>query len=49
LVEVATKAKPMPNEFINDEGNFVTDKFRDYISPLIGELPRYANLEYHKA
>ena len=49
LVEVATKAKPMPNEFINAEGNFVTDKFRDYISPLIGELPRYANLEYHKA
>ena len=49
LVEVATKAKPMPNEFINDEGNFVTDTFRDYISPLIGELPQYANLEYHKA
>lgn len=49
LLEVAIKAKPMPNEFINDEGNFVTDKFRDYISPLIGDLPRYANLEYHKA
>ena len=49
LVEVAIKAKPMPNEFINAEGNFVTDTFRDYISPLIGELPQYANLEYHKA
>ena len=49
LLEVAIKAKPMPNEFINAEGNFVTDTFRDYISPLIGELPRYANLEYHKA
>jgi 6-phosphofructokinase 1 len=49
LVEVAIKAKPMPNEFINAEGNFVTDTFRDYISPLIGELPQYANLECHKA
>jgi len=49
LLEVAIKTKPMPNKFINDEGNFVTDTFRDYISPLIGELPQYANLEYHKA
>jgi 6-phosphofructokinase 1 len=49
LVEVAIKAKPMPNEFINAEGNFVTDTFRDYISPLIGDLPQYANMEYHKA
>jgi 6-phosphofructokinase len=49
LAEVAIKAKPMPNEFINAEGNFVTDKFRDYIKPLIGELPQYANLQYHKA
>jgi hypothetical protein len=49
LVEVAIKAKPMPDEFINAEGNFVTDSFRDYISPLIGKLPKYANLKYHKA
>ncbi|MHC4912948.1 MAG: 6-phosphofructokinase [Planctomycetota bacterium] len=49
LAEVAIKAKPMPNEFINAEGNFVTDAFRDYIRPLIGELPQYATLECHKA
>jgi 6-phosphofructokinase len=48
LAEVAIKAKPMPDEFINSEGNFVTDAFRDYIRPLIGELPQYTNLEYHK-
>ena len=49
LVEVAIKAKPIPDEFINAEGNFVTDEFRDYISPLIGELPNYTNLKYHPA
>jgi 6-phosphofructokinase 1 len=49
LVEVAIKAKPMPDEFINAEGNFVTDSFRDYISPLIGQLPKYTNLKYHPA
>lgn len=49
LVEVAIKSKPMPDEFINAEGNFVTDAFRDYIRPLIGELPQYATLKCHKA
>jgi 6-phosphofructokinase 1 len=49
LSEVAIKAKPVPDEFINKEGNFVTDGFLQYIKPLIGELPNYIKLKYRKA
>jgi 6-phosphofructokinase 1 len=48
LHEVAIKAKPMPNEYINAEGNFVTDAFMDYLRPLIGELPEYTTLEMNR-
>ncbi|MCI0498169.1 MAG: diphosphate--fructose-6-phosphate 1-phosphotransferase [Planctomycetales bacterium] len=48
LCDVAVKAKPMPDEYINAQGHFVTDKFMDYIKPLIGPLPEYAHLNYHK-
>ncbi len=44
LSEVAVKAKPMPSEFINPEGNFTTDAFLEYVQPLIGPLPEYARL-----
>jgi 6-phosphofructokinase 1 len=44
LNEVAVNAKPMPDEYINREGNFVTDAFLDYLRPLIGPLPKYAQL-----
>ncbi len=46
LSEVAVRAKPMPDEFINKEGNFVTDAFIKYVKPLIGELPEYTKLAY---
>ncbi|MBN2551918.1 MAG: diphosphate--fructose-6-phosphate 1-phosphotransferase [Spirochaetales bacterium] len=42
LAEVAEKSKPMPREYINGEGNFVTDAFYEYIGPLVGEIPDYA-------
>ncbi|HLG71309.1 MAG TPA: 6-phosphofructokinase [Chloroflexota bacterium] len=46
LAEVANSAKLMPREYINSEGNFVTQAFLDYARPLIGDpLPRYARLE----
>ena len=48
LKDVAVKAKPMPDEFINKEGNFVTQAFLDYVRPMIGELPKYTKLEYNK-
>lgn len=45
LKDVAVKAKPMPDDFINEEGNFVSDKFIAYAKPLVGEMPNYVRLE----
>lgn len=45
LSNVAIKAKAMPKNFINDKGNFVTDKLINYMRPLIGEIPSYIELE----
>jgi ATP-dependent phosphofructokinase / diphosphate-dependent phosphofructokinase len=45
LKDVAVRAKPMPDDYINDEGNFVTEKFIEYAKPLVGELPEYVRLE----
>lgn len=36
LDEVARLTKSMPDNFINEEGNHVTDDFRNYIRPLLG-------------
>lgn len=48
LDDVANKEKKIPKEFINDEGNWVTQKFIDYIKPLIGgPLPEYTRFEKH--
>lgn len=44
LAEVAVRAKPLPDEYINAAGNFVTDAFLDYLQPLIGDMPNYARL-----
>jgi 6-phosphofructokinase 1 len=50
LPEVAVKAKPMPNEFLktDEQGDFVTEAFLDYLRPLIGKLPDCSRLAYHK-
>jgi 6-phosphofructokinase len=40
LSNVAEKTKPMPDEFINTEGNGVTEAFVEYAMPLTGGLPR---------
>ncbi len=39
LESVAAKTKTMPDKFINKAGNGVTDAFRNYCRPLIGEMP----------
>ena len=39
LKNVAEKTKSMPDEFINAEGNGITDAFIEYAMPLTGELP----------
>jgi 6-phosphofructokinase len=40
LKNVAEKTKSMPDEYINAEGNGITDAFVEYAMPLIGELPK---------
>lgn len=47
LKEVAQKTKLVPKEFINQEGNGVTEKFIEYAKPLVGELPPVSRLEEH--
>lgn len=40
LVDIAAKTRHLPDEFINADGNQVTDAFRDYLRPLLGnDLP----------
>jgi len=45
LSEVAIKAKPMPDNYINAEGNFITEEFMEYLRPLIGDMPEYTKLK----
>jgi 6-phosphofructokinase len=49
LDQVANIERKLPPEFINAEGNGVTDAFVEYARPLIGEpLVPYARLEGHR-
>ncbi|MCF7948317.1 MAG: diphosphate--fructose-6-phosphate 1-phosphotransferase [Spirochaetia bacterium] len=41
LENVAIKAKPLPESFINAEGNFPTKEFFEYAAPLVGEFSEY--------
>lgn len=45
LSEVAIEAKPLPDEYISEDGFFVTDAFMEYIKPLIGDMPEYVTLK----
>lgn len=45
LKEVAVSAKPMPLDYFNNEGNYVSKKFFSYIKPLVGEIPEFVKLE----
>ncbi len=47
LNKVARVTRDLPNDFINAEGNFVTDKFIAYAKPLIGELPKIGKLNFY--
>ncbi|HNR31289.1 MAG TPA: 6-phosphofructokinase, partial [Candidatus Hydrogenedentes bacterium] len=39
LESVARKARSMPDEFINADGNGVTEAFIKYCRPLVGAMP----------
>ncbi len=49
LAEVALGAKPLPDNFINAAGTFVTPECTAYLKPLIGPLPDYVRLGGHAA
>jgi 6-phosphofructokinase 1 len=44
LAEVALGAKPMPEDYIDAEGCFVTPACLEYLRPLVGPLPEYVRL-----
>jgi ATP-dependent phosphofructokinase / diphosphate-dependent phosphofructokinase len=48
LGEVAVHSKPMPDEFIDETGMFVTEAFIKYLKPLVGPMPEMARLKYPK-
>ena len=48
LKNVAGKTRRVPDEFINPEGNHVTEAFMRYGRPLIGELPPLGELDLSK-
>lgn len=45
LESVAVRAKALPDAYINERGNYVTEEFLDYMRPLISELPEFTALE----
>ncbi len=45
LGEVAVAARPMPVEYFNAAGNFVSDAFMKYMKPLTGTLPDFVKLK----
>jgi len=45
LNDVAVKARPMPREYFNEDGNFVSEEFLEYIRPLVGDLPDFVELD----
>jgi hypothetical protein len=45
LCDVGGKQKPIPREYIAENGMNMTPAFRDYIVPLAGPRPRYADLD----
>lgn len=48
LADVANAIRSLPDEFINEEGNYVTPAFIEYAKPLIGgPLPPYVRFEKH--
>ncbi|MBN2801636.1 MAG: diphosphate--fructose-6-phosphate 1-phosphotransferase [Deltaproteobacteria bacterium] len=48
LSSVAIAAKPMPASMFTKNKMFVTKKYLDYASPIIGELPKFVTLDFKK-
>ena len=44
LDQVGGKVRLMPDEYLAPQDNFVTDAFLQYLSPLVGDIPRFGRL-----
>jgi 6-phosphofructokinase 1 len=44
LETVARKSACMKDEFLNKEGNYVTEAFKSYVRPLVGTMPVMARI-----
>jgi len=49
LCDVSGKQKPIPAEYIAENGMDMTPAFNDYIRPLLGKKPEYADLSILKS
>jgi 6-phosphofructokinase len=45
LKDVANNTKPMPVKYFNEESNYISQAFIDYMKPLTGALPEFTRLE----
>jgi len=45
LNKVALETRSVPDEYIVESGNMVTQAFVDYVKPLVGDLPAYWSLD----
>ncbi|MDQ1296394.1 MAG: ATP-dependent phosphofructokinase / diphosphate-dependent phosphofructokinase [Bacteroidota bacterium] len=45
LKDVAVAAKPMPTEYFNEDGNYVSPAFIEYMKPLAGTFPEFVRLK----
>ncbi len=44
LTSVARETKPLPDRYLVPEGNNIDDSYRDYVAPLVGEMPQAGHL-----
>jgi hypothetical protein len=43
---VAQKDATLPLYYLNEEKNYITSDYLDYIEPLVGELPVFAKFDF---
>ena len=48
LSTVARNSKSMPDEFIDDKNSTMTQEFKNYARPLVGDMPDYDRISAPK-
>ncbi len=47
LGDVAAKTKPLPLEYIDKDNLTIKDSFKEYLMPLVGDMPEYTTLNFY--